>query len=300
MRLVISLFALALVACADAPDAPAEAPPDGPVVAELVTQDMAFAGPDTLRPGWTTIRLDNRDAVTHFALVNRLPDGYTLEDQLRDVVPVFVEGAERLYDGDAEGAGAVFARLPEWYGGAVYVGGPGLLSPGHVAEATLDLAPGTYVVECYVKTNGAFHPMAHQITVTGAPTGAPPPEPTYRLAVSADGIEAGDPPAPGVHTVAVAYRDQGPHEHFLGHDVHLARLDDEVDPDALGAWMDWSSRDGLDTPPPVTFLGGTHEAPAGSTAYFTATFEPGDYAWVAEVPDPVGKGMYVPFTVSDE
>jgi len=36
---------------------------------------------------------------------------------------------------------------------------------------------------------------------------------------------------------------------------------------------------------------------SGSVAYFTVDLSPGNYAWVAEVPDPQGKGMLETFTV---
>ena len=38
--------------------------------------------------------------------------------------------------------------------------------------------------------------------------------------------------------------------------------------------------------------------PAGSTGYFTVTLEPGDYAWVSEVPGASSKGMLKRFSVS--
>jgi hypothetical protein len=37
--------------------------------------------------------------------------------------------------------------------------------------------------------------------------------------------------------------------------------------------------------------------PAGGTAYFTATLEPGRYAWIAEVTNPAEKGMLKIFVV---
>ena len=61
--------------------------------------------------------------------------------------------------------------------------------------------------------------------------------------------------------------------------------------------MDWTQPTGLETPAPAEFLGGTHEMPAGGRAYFTVRLEPGRYAWIAEVPSPVEKGMLKTFTV---
>lgn len=50
----------------------------------------------------------------------------------------------------------------------------------------------------------------------------------------------------------------------------------------VAAWMDWSNPEGLKTPAPATFLGGTHEMPQGESAYLTVDLEPGRYAWGSE------------------
>ena len=79
--------------------------------------------------------------------------------------------------------------------------------------------------------------------------------------------------------------------------MHLARLDDDTDLARLEAWMDWSQPDGFQTPAPVIFLGGLNEMPAGQTGYLHVDLEPGRYAWVAEVPGALAKGMLQVFTV---
>jgi hypothetical protein len=103
----------------------------------------------------------------------------------------------------------------------------------------------------------------------------------------------------GYHTVAVDFIDQIVHENFVGHDVHLVRLDEDTDLEALERWMNWTLPEGLETPAPAVFLGGVNEMPAGSTGYLAVSFEPGTYAWVAEVPGASGKNMLVPFTVPE-
>ena len=126
------------------------------------------------------------------------------------------------------------------------------------------------------------------------------PVATLNLTISAErGIEISGDPTPGTHTVGVHFADQTVHENFVGHDVHLARLAADTDLDALAAWMDWRLPGGLETPAPVEFLGGTHEMPVGGKAYFTARLEPGRYAWIAEVDDPMGKKMLKTFTVPE-
>lgn len=61
--------------------------------------------------------------------------------------------------------------------------------------------------------------------------------------------------------------------------------------------MSWVNPDGLQTPAPLPFVGGTNEAPAGSTVYFTMLLQPGEYAWIAEVPNAAAEGMLKTFTV---
>jgi hypothetical protein len=63
--------------------------------------------------------------------------------------------------------------------------------------------------------------------------------------------------------------------------------------------MDWTRPDGLETPAPVTFVGGLNEMAAGATGYFTVTLEPGRYALLAEVTNPGEKGMLKTFTVPE-
>ncbi|MFW6084933.1 MAG: hypothetical protein ACODAA_06955, partial [Gemmatimonadota bacterium] len=233
------------------------------------------------------------------------------EDSEEEVVPVF----QNIMD-DINGQPPRFPEagfeLPAWYGEVVFLGGPGLTSAGETSETRVHLEPGTYVIECYVKTaDGTFHStegMIRGLEVTERSNAADaPPRTSGRVTIDlgkkthrGDGISFDDGiTRPGVHTFEVHFENQGPYAHFLGHDVHLVRLDDSADTDALADWMNWSVPGGLASPQPegVTFLGGAQDMPAGSTTYVTAELVPGDYAWIAEVPDPDAEKMFVPFSV---
>jgi hypothetical protein len=245
--------------------------------------------------------------MVHFVIVEKLPDGHGIESQQEEVAPVFQAGMDLLNAGEVEAAMAKFGELPAWFGEVVFLGGPGLTSAGRTSQATVFLEPGTYLLECYVKTSGIFHSynpdpdafgMVHQFTVTADTTEQREPTPSLRLEISAtDGITMDTTPAPGTYTVAVHFADQAVHENFVGHDVHLARVPDSTDVTRLEDWMDWRQPNGLETPAPVEFLGGLNEMPAGTTGYFTVTLEPGTYTWIAEVPESQAKGMMRTFTV---
>jgi hypothetical protein len=278
-------------------------------VMEVIARGLTFEAPAEIAAGWTTIRFRNESTMTHFAMVERMPEGKGIAAQQEEVAPVFQEGMDLLNEGRSEEAMAAFGRLPDWFGKIVFLGGPGLTSAGHTSEATVLLEPGTYLLECYVKTNGVFHSynaspdvygMVHEFRVTDEPSGAPEPKATLRISISAEhGIESAGPVPSGRQTIAVRFLDQTTHENFVGHDVHLLRVADDTDLDALEAWMDWSAPGGLQTPAPAEFLGGLNEMPAGSTGYFTVDLEPGKYAWISEVPDASAKGMLKEFEVAE-
>jgi hypothetical protein len=310
MRLstAVSLFVCLFVPAACAPGEGRESAStdtaDG--VVEIVARGLSFDMADSIPAGWTTFRFVNESPYVHFAVVERMPEGHGIVDQQEQVAPVFQAGMDLLSAGKVDSALAAFGDLPPWFAGIEFLGGPGLTSPGHTSTATVHLDPGTYLLECYVKTDGVFHSynpdpdvygMVHEFTVTGEDSGAGEPSATVHVNLSFEnGMEVTGDLSAGEHTVGVRFIDQQAHENFVGHDVHLARIDD-VDIDTLAAWMDWTQPHGLETPAPATFLGGLNEMPAGATGYFSATLEPGRYALVAEVPGSEEKAMLRTFTV---
>lgn len=305
-RVLTPLFLLLIAAgCSDGADMRTEdssdtSAPDAPNVVEVVARGLTLEAPDSIQSGWTTFRFRNESPLTHFVLIDHLPEGKTFEDTENEVIPVFQAGMDLINEGRPSEGFVEFERLPAWFSDVTFNGGPGLLAPGMTGETTVYLEPGTYVLECYVKTAGRFHSadgMARQLIVIGEPSNAPEPTGTLELSLSANGIVMQGTPAAGMHTVKVEFVDQMVHENFLGHDVHLVRLENDTDLDELATWMDWVNVPGLATPAPAEFLGGTHDMPTGSVAYFTVDLSPGSYAWVAEVPNSVEKGMFVTFTV---
>jgi hypothetical protein len=286
-----TLLAAASLACqagetevADEAAEPAAAPAAGSV--EVMADDYSFLAPDTIPSGWTTFRMVNQGNEPHFFLLNRLPEGRTIEDYGTEVGAAFDSvwsGLEGGSIGKAE-AGAMLGRLlPAWYADVRLMGGVGLLAPGHTAETTARLEPGSYVMECYVKTaDGRFHSelgMVLPITVSTDVSEREAPVSDLDITLTNAAMVVAGQPTAGEHTVAVHFREHP--AAGLGNDVHLARLDgarvEEIVP-----WMDWMNVDGLRAPAPAQFLGGTQEMPVGETAYFQATLEPGRYAWISE------------------
>lgn len=275
-------------------------------VIDIVTRSMEFQTIDTITSGWNTFNYQNLSNETHFFLMDKYPEGKTVKNTLTDVAPVFEEGMDLINQGKSEEGFAAFGKLPEWFGEIVFSGGSGLIGPKNTAITAINLEPGYYIMECYVKMpNGKFHTsmgMAKPIIVTQEDSGNTPPEATVNITVSnEEGITYDNPITKGMQVFSVFYKEQKHHENFMQHDVNLVRLEANASEEALEKWMDWSHPKGLITPVPegVTFLGGVNDMPAGRTGYFYANLKPGKYALISEVPNTKSKGLFKVFEVKD-
>lgn len=257
---------------------------------DLVVTDFAIHGPEEIGSGWTNFRLTNEGQQTHFVIFYRMPEGKTIEDQKREVVPAFEEVMHALRSGEIEQAQIgefLGERVPDWAFTVQYRGGPGLLAPGRTTETAIHLdEPGTYLMECYVKMpDGTFHTtmgMLKEIQVSAENTGASEPEADFEVILSNNGIEPAGPLSAGSHVIRVNFTEDPP-EAFMPYDVHLARLEENTDMQALVDWMDWSNVGGMRAPAPVEFLGGAENTPAGYSAYIKAELQPGRYVWISEI-----------------
>lgn len=291
---------------------------------------------DEIPSGWTTFNFVNQTDVTHFIFMSRLGED-ALEGLETDFAEVsreaymeavslpFQEAWDPFFDRTIDVGEFLFVNLipalPPWlFTDTRASGGPGLLAGGETSKTTQYLQPGTYAIECYVLGGGGvFHStrgMVELLEVTDEESSRRPvPRPTISLSISEnDGIvmNAGNL-RPGMHTVAVTFEDNTVYDHGLGHDVHLIRLDAGTTVADVNDWMNFMPLDanffydagkmGLTStranPGPQTFLGGVQDIqdPLPETVYFHVVLKPGDYAFVAEVPDPDAENMLIPFTV---
>jgi hypothetical protein len=317
---VLAAVLFLLLGCSEDGKAPAEtdaqqepaaataAPEPQPFVVEITAVGKTFQGPVEIPSGWTTFKFVNASSMIHFAMIDVPPEGISTQEMSDTVMEYFQEAMDGMNAGDEEAVNAAFAKFPEWIAELGRMGGPGMLSPGRIGQATVYLEPGRYLIECYVKSDGVFHTtspgpgqlgMLMDLTVTEAVNGAPEPEADASLAISNSGFElVGGELTAGSNTIRVDFIEQQALPSFVGNDVHLMRVDDTDSIAQASAWMDWRSEEGLEDPGPVTFLGGINDLPAGAHGYFTVDLAPGDYAFIAEVPDPQAAGFVLPFTVS--
>jgi hypothetical protein len=295
-----ALLCLGLAGCEREPSA-VQQPPQGqagpvaaperaaPDVVQLVTREFAIDGPDQLTLGWHTFQFRNEGTQDHFVITYRLSEGKTIEDQLRGAARPFDQVMAALQSGELEKAGigqALGELLEPWVFDNVYTGGPGLLAPGGETQATIRLdTPGTYLMECYVKSpEGRWHTtmgMLRQFEVVDEQGGVEEPSADVEIILSNEGLRAPSSLPAGRTTVRAVIKDNP--DSFMPYDVHLARFDEGADLEALVFWMDWSNVGGLRAPAPVDFLGGVENMPAGNHGYMTVDLAPGRYIWISEV-----------------
>lgn len=276
-------------------------------VLSLEIDGWSFVGPNEIDSGWTTVRINNQSGMTHFGLVYRLPEGVTAQMVSDQVVKPFQETLTASLEGDFEKAAEIAATVPAWISEIVYFGGPGMISDGVVGEATMYLEPGNYVVECYVKTDGfqhnynpnlGEHGMVLPLTVKEEAGGMDEPESTVTLEVSNSGYRITDGEfAVGENAVQIRFVEQKLYNDFIGHDAHFFRIAPETDVEAAAKWVDFFPMDGQQTPAPAHFVGGIHDMPEGSIAYFKVDLEAGEYGIVAEVPNAKDVGLFKTFSI---
>ncbi len=252
-----------------APAASAEAP-----LLRLVATDFAFTGPDTVAPGFTTVRLVNHGPSLHHVQLVRLEQGKTLADL----------GAATQHEGP----------LPAW---AVLVGGPNAAAPNDSMSAQLTLEAGNYAVICVIPGSDMVphvaKGMARPLTVAGTPGTSAEPATADTMRLADYGFTFSRPLTAGHHVIRVENAASQPHEVVL---VRLAPGKTAKD------FADWAMT--MAGPPPAMPAGGATGIAPGGHNLILADLAPGEYALVCFFPDAkdgkphVAHGMLHQVTVS--
>ena len=302
LAVVFAMARLAgLVACGPGEEASSDESDAGAGVLQVTAKDFEFEAPRETPSGWTTVRLENAGEQDHFVYIYRLPEGVTFEQYTKEVPRVFSRVWDRYSSGELnqeETMQALGEQLPDYFPSEITAaGGVALLDAGRTATSTIHLEPGTYAMECYVKTpEGTWHTdrgMIKRLMVTDDSTGATPPEADVTLTLSNYEISQDGSFSQGENTVAVEVTDLP--EGLMPHDINLVRLDDDTTIEEVVSWMNWLDLDQFRSPAPGTNLGGMESMLPGRTGYFTANLEPGRYALVSEGYG--ARGMVKEFTI---
>jgi hypothetical protein len=235
--------------------AEAASPAEASVVTVTATE-FAFDAPAEIPAGLTTFQLVNRGQVMHHVQIVKLDAGKSVSDFFA-----------ALRAGGAP---------PAW---AHEVGGPNAPDPGGRANATLELAPGDYLLLCFVDMPGGVpHVMKGMVkplkVVPARSARAARPAVDVTMTLDDYRFTLSRPLKPGRQTIRVENGARQPHE------VELIRLAPGKTAQDLMAWMG-----NMQGPPPASAIGGVAGLHGGGWNTFTADLAPGDYVLICFVPD---------------
>ena len=234
-------------------------------VVTLTTSDFRFDAPDSVAAGVTTFELVNKGPELHHVQFVRLDDGKTLQD--------------------FQQAMASHGPPPAW---VKFVGGPNTPIPDgkSVSRVTMDLAPGQYVLLCFIPSaDGTPHVakgMVRPLVVTGSAasvTQAGVPKADVVMTLYDYNFDLDKPLTAGRRTIRIYNKAQQFHE------AVLVKLNPGASLDALPQWLST----GMKGPPPAVPMGGVVGIDSGRENYITVDLVPGEYALYCFLPAPDGK-----------
>jgi hemerythrin-like domain-containing protein len=245
---------------------------------DVTLDDFSFRTASAgVKPGVTTVKVANVGAEAHQLQIGRPSHRLTAAN--------FADRLER------DGESAVLQQV-QW------VGGPNAVPAGGEEEAVVELAPGDYLMVCFMPSpDGTAHLMKGMVSTLHVEAGVASttlPKPDETIVV--EDFQIALPEGFRGHGL-VEMRNEGEQ----GHEVIFVRANDGS---TIADAFAWYASDQT-TPPPFTFAGGIGEAEPGHSAYARLDLPPGDYAAVCFLPDLVGDGqphakhgMVTQFTVS--
>jgi hypothetical protein len=254
-----ALAGLAAIAACNRPAPQAK----GPNVVTITTTEYAFAMPDTVPAGLTTLRLVNQGKELHHASLVRLGEGKTMAD----------------FQTGLAAAMKRHAPPPPWM---TLVGGPNTVTPGDTGVTTQNLESGRYVVVCWIPSldgiphvmKGMFHPLA--VTAPAAPSIAAELATDVTIRLTDYAFQLSQPLSAGKHVVRVENTGA------QGHEIVIAALAPGKTVQDFTAW----EAGGENGPVPTgRWLGGLTTIDAGAHSQFTTTLAPGNYLLLCFWPD---------------
>jgi hypothetical protein len=249
--------AVARTARTDSAQASSQAEPNAaPLEVVVRARDFMFDVTDTITAGPTTFRLINDGPDLHHLYIVRLDGGHTMKE-LQETIA-------------ADGY-----PLPSW---AFEVGGPNAVGAQGVANATMDLTPGEYMLFCVIPApDGVGHVlkgMVRRLTVMGPARVAAMPEADVVMTLDDYSFETDRPLVAGEQTIRVVNRAAQPHE------VVILRLAPGRTVDDFMKFV--GDREGDF---PGELVGGTTGMSHGVENVITVDLQPGRYALICFVHD---------------
>ena len=243
---------------------------------EVVATDHHFdLSADTVAEGAVPIELTNEGESPHQVLVVRLDDGQTMDDYL---------AAFEAGEGTANEL-------------VTNAGGVNVVDPGGSGVGYADLAPGHYLVLCFIPgEDGAAHlqhGMIEELTVVADDMVPRPDAPVGDISLVDFGFGLPDAGLSASGTYRVT--NEGPSDHEMA----IMRINDDKDFGDVVGYL----QSGFQGEPPVSFRGGAGGIEPGHDGYIDLDLPAGDYVAMCFLEDEAtGKrhaelGMVASFTI---
>lgn len=231
----------------------------GANVVTVTAVDFRFEAPGEIPAGLTTFKLVNSGPSLHHVQLVKLEQGKTADD--------------------------FFAALkaggppPTW---ATMAGGPNPPEAGGTSSVTLAMAPGNYVMLCFIPAaDGMPHMMkgmVRPLTVTGtARAGVAEPAADLVMKLVDFDFQLSQALKAGRQTLRVENGGTQPHE------VAIVRLEPGKEPVDFAKWGEHPTG-----PAPGKLFGGVSGIMPGTHAFVEVDLPPGDYGLICFVPDAKG------------
>ena len=238
-----------------------------PAVYTIVAKDFSYEAPDTITAGMVTLRLVNQGPELHHVQILKLDDGKTAAD---------LEAGLKQMKPDSP--------PPPW---VHEVAGPNSPVPGGEQSVTQDLAPGNYVLICFIpsadKVPHAMKGMMKALTIVPA-TSANAAAPTADITVKMTDYAWTVTPelTAGAHVLKIE------NEAAQAHELFIAQLAPGKTVADLAKWVGE-----MKGPPPGKPIGGITGMMKGATVYVPVNLEPGEYGMYCFLPDAKDGKMHV-------
>ncbi len=230
--------------------------PASPPVITIIARDYSYDPIPDIPAGVVDLRLHNLGKDIHHAGIFKLLGRHT--------------GAQFLAAMKNPGP------LPAW---AIPTPGPNAPAPGATSNSIAELTPGSYIVMCFVDTNGGvphfMKGMTRTFRVVPSSNGGRAPKADLDLSLFDYGFKFKTPVTAGNHVIRLTNAAAQPHE------VEIIQLAPGKTAKELHDWL----LGPMTTQAPGTPMGGVMNVTPGSHPEFRMTLTPGHYVAFCFLPD---------------
>lgn len=231
----------------------------------------SFTGPNTARPGWAEVNLDNQGVEPHQIIFVKLPSNMTFAEYQAGMTMMMTEDPNATEE---------FSLMP-----FTLIGGVAAALPSQTATTWVHLTPGVYAIECGIPGPAgphSLHGMMAEFTVSDGPEVGAEPTPSGTLELANFSFNWSAEPTVGNNVIRVTNTADMIHEALFVKLVGNATMDE---------FLNWTET--FSDPAPISMGFGAGAASPGQVQYVQADFTTGKYGEICFMPDEDGTPHFI-------